>query len=84
MLGIVGIANKCKMGILSSSCVESSWRHETEVREAASPVRQAGPRHKTHRVSPAAAPDGEGMSGGLPVGGRSRRAASPGADSEEP
>lgn len=50
------------MGTLSSSCVESNWRDKAEVRETASPLKQARPAGKTERVSPAEAPEGEAMS----------------------
>lgn len=50
------------MGTLSSGCVESSWRDKAEACEPASPLRQARPSGKTERVSPAEAPEGQGVS----------------------
>lgn len=64
VLVVMGSTNKCKVGSLSSGYVESRWRDKTEIRETASPPRQARPSGKTDRIRE--------HQGGLPGGGRSK------------
>ena len=76
--------DKCEMGMLLSSYVESSWRGKTN-----SPERHVRPSHKPVGFHPLRLLRVRGYLGGLPEAGRSRGierlsrwAASP-ADSEE-
>lgn len=72
VLSVRGTTNKCEVGMLSSSYVESSWRGKTEVCETTSPARQARPRGKPVGFYLLRLLRVRECLGGLPGGGRSR------------
>lgn len=72
VLSVRGTTNKCEVGMLSSSYVESSWRGKTEVCETTSPARQARPSGKPVGFYLLRLLRVRECLGGLPGGGRSR------------